>query len=292
MGKVITSDKHYKNIASLLRYAYDTDTQYKPSEMADSIRNLVNVDKNPDITNGIYYKNGLIIKTNILPYGMCAYLDAETFELPNCTEIPDNAFFGSSIRHITIPTTVEKIKGSAFKECLNLTEIVFPNSVIELGSSCFYQSGLTSIVLPSNITSIGSNCFYDSKSLVTAKIQGDVVLGTDSSGSCDTFNSCSALRIIDFCGKLENIYSNAFAYCRALTALILRNSTDVCALSNTKAFTSTPIASGTGYIYVPTSLLDSYKTANNWSTYANQFRALENYTVDGTVTGELDESKI
>lgn len=45
-------------------------------------------------------------------------------------------------------------------------------------------------------------------------------------------------------------------------------------------------------IYVPAALIDSYKAATNWSAYANQFRALEDYTVDGTITGELDESKI
>ena len=57
-------------------------------------------------------------------------------------------------------------------------------------------------------------------------------------------------------------------------------------------FKNTPIASGTGYIYVPRALVDSYKVATNWATYAAQFRALEDYTVDGTVTGDLDESKI
>lgn len=50
--------------------------------------------------------------------------------------------------------------------------------------------------------------------------------------------------------------------------------------------------SGTGYIYVPRALVDTYKAATNWSTIADQFRALEDYTVDGTITGELDESKI
>ena len=67
---------------------------------------------------------------------------------------------------------------------------------------------------------------------------------------------------------------------------------DLCSLDSTNAFTGTPIASGTGYIYVPAVLIDSYKAATNWSTYAAQFRALEDYTVDGTTTGELDETKI
>ena len=55
---------------------------------------------------------------------------------------------------------------------------------------------------------------------------------------------------------------------------------------------NTPIASGTGYIYVPAALVDSYKAATNWSNFAAQFRALEDYTVDGTTTGALDPTKI
>jgi hypothetical protein len=88
----------------------------------------------------------------------------------------------------------------------------------------------------------------------------------------------------------KTIGANAFES-TSLKMLILSSET-MCTLSNTSAFNSTPIKSGTGYIYVPRALVDTYKTATNWSTYANQFRALEDYTVDGTVTGELDESKI
>jgi hypothetical protein len=80
--------------------------------------------------------------------------------------------------------------------------------------------------------------------------------------------------------------------CSKFTTLILRNTTQIVTLNKTNAFADTPIASGTGYIYVPSALVDSYKAATNWSSYANQFRALEDYTVDGTTTGELDSTKI
>lgn len=87
------------------------------------------------------------------------------------------------------------------------------------------------------------------------------------------------------------VYKAAFQYCSSLAQLILRRDT-VATLDNTSVLSGTPIAEGTGYVYVPRSLVDSYKTANNWSAYASQFRALEDYTVDGTTTGELDMSKI
>lgn len=103
------------------------------------------------------------------------------------------------------------------------------------------------------------------------------------------FYGCSQLTSADF-PLATSIGSSTFSSCSQLTALILRSEKQ-CTLSNANAFNSTPIKSGTGYIYVPSALIDSYKSATNWSTYAAQFRALEDYTVDGTITGALDPEK-
>jgi hypothetical protein len=42
-------------------------------------------------------------------------------------------------------------------------------------------------------------------------------------------------------------------------------------------FLNTPLASGTGFIYVPQDLIEAYKIDENWSQYANYFRAIEDY---------------
>lgn len=105
------------------------------------------------------------------------------------------------------------------------------------------------------------------------------------------FKNCSTLTSVDL-PEVTSIRMYCFENCTQLLALILRNTDTVCDLVYKNVFDNTPIASGTGYIYVPKALVESYKTATNWVTYANQFRALEDYTVDGTVTGALDTSKI
>ena len=87
---------------------------------------------------------------------------------------------------------------------------------------------------------------------------------------------------------LISIGASAFSSA-PLKTLILPGGTLV-SLANTNAINS--INSVNGYIYVPKSLIEDYKVATNWSAYADRFRALEDYTVDGTTTGELDESKI
>jgi len=118
----------------------------------------------------------------------------------------------------------------------------------------------------------------------------------DKDGLCkvvgySAFNNCTKLEsaIFPTATKVENL---AFYACTALKTLVLRKSDSICTLSSIIALNETPIKSGTGYIYVPASLIETYKTANRWSTYAAQFRALEDYTVDGTITGDLDPNKI
>lgn len=103
------------------------------------------------------------------------------------------------------------------------------------------------------------------------------------------FNSCTALTFADF-AIATSIGTSAFAN-SGITALVLRKNS-VVSLGNVNALNGTPIKSGTGYIYVPSALLDDYKSATNWSSFSAQFRAIESYTVDGTITGEFDQSKI
>lgn len=92
----------------------------------------------------------------------------------------------------------------------------------------------------------------------------------------NAFRNCSKLESVDL-GMVTSIAANAFTTCSALVTLILRSDV-VCTLANTNAFTGTPMASGTGYVYVPSALIDTYKTATNWATYTEQFRAIEDYT--------------
>ena len=69
------------------------------------------------------------------------------------------------------------------------------------------------------------------------------------------------------------LWNTSFSDCAALVKFILR-SESVCTLQSIGAFSRTPIESGTGYIYVPDQLVDAYKTATNWVTYADQIKPI------------------
>lgn len=118
------------------------------------------------------------------------------------------------------------------------------------------------------VTDIREHAFYNCTTLKKA------VFGSVSDVADRAFDGCTALATADFHTSTP-IGDYAFNNCPALTALILRGATVCHAVSGT--FQNSGIASGNGYIYVPAALVDSYKTATNWSTYASQFRAIEDY---------------
>ena len=94
-------------------------------------------------------------------------------------------------------------------------------------------------------------------------------------------------------GNLSAI-SNPFRFTgTGLKNLVLRKADAICTLAaTTMVGQNNPIHTGGGYVYVPRALISTYQTATNWSTiYAENpgvFRAVEDYTVDGTLTGRMD----
>ena len=122
----------------------------------------------------------------------------------------------------------------------------------------------------SRVTKVGSYALALCTNLTTANIPAATSIGDGA------FNDCTNLTTANL-PAATTIGNYAFNKCAKLTTLILREANAVCTMSNISALSFTPIASGTGYIYVPASLVDSYKAAKNWSKYADQIRAIEDY---------------
>lgn len=144
------------------------------------------------------------------------------------------------------------------------------NEVTKVGAYLFTScNALKTADFPS-ATVVDNYCFYYAEYLENVNMPLIKTLGIGS------FYACSkSLAKLDF-PSLTSMGSLAFAYCRKLETLILR-SASVVTMSATTSFEYTLIESGTGYIYVPSDLVDSYKSATNWSTYAEQIRAIEDY---------------
>ncbi len=122
-----------------------------------------------------------------------------------------------------------------------------------------------------NVTAANGYVFYGCTALETVNMPS---LGTMESYG---FQGCTKLTRLDF-PSLIRIQAGMFYECESLSSLILRRSDDICYLNSlVQVFDKTPIANGTGYVYVPRALVDQYKVATNWSVYADQIRAIEDY---------------
>ena len=160
-----------------------------------------------------------------------------------------------------------------------------------------YQSILdgtiTSIDLP-NVTVVWDYAFNGCTGLKTINLPNVTTVGGYA------FNGCTGLGkgyILDF-PKLETIYDGAFNNCLTYCGhFVIRKTDGLVKLEGGMYQFGGYNRVKPSYFYFPKALLSQYKTADVWKVYyglssAYQFRALEDYTVDGTVTGELDESKI
>ena len=153
----------------------------------------------------------------------------------------------------------------AFQGCFQLTSVDFPNAT-SIGVNAFRDcSRLTSADFP-NATSIGAHAFRDCSQLSSVNFRSVTSIGDYA------FGNCSRLTSVDF-PNATSIGAQAFYNCSRLTSIKLASS-QVVTLGSANAFERTPFSNGAGSIYVPDELVESYKTATNWVTYANQIKGI------------------
>lgn len=189
---------------------------------------------------------------------------------PNVTTVGDSAFQNcTALTEVSFPN-VTIAGGSAFRDCSALSEISFPKLQI-ISANIFRGSGIEKITdeqMPSATTITGNYSFSGCKKL--KYFQHSMRYHYQSR----SFQGCNALEKVDI--HATGLAYYVFSGC-LLTALILRRTDAICELSNTNAIENSDITKGTGYVYVPSALLEEYKAATNWSLYAEQFRAIEDY---------------
>ena len=191
----------------------------------------------------------------------CSSLTEVSF--PNATSIDDYAFYDcSNLTNVSIPNATS-IGSNAFDSCYKLTSVSFPKAT-SIDDYAFYScSGLTEVSIP-NATSIGDSAFRSCSGLISVSFPNATSIG----GSA--FESCSKLTSVSF-PNATRIGSHAFESCSKLTTIYVgTNTSTVCTLSSTSAFNN---CTNLTNIYVPANLVDSYKSATNWSNFANKIVA-------------------
>lgn len=284
-----------------------------------------------DFISGNYFdgKNITFRGTGIDREYALACTNINSFTAPQCRYLANYAFYKSSLTSFTAPE-VFNIGDNVFELCANLSNVDLPKCE-KLGMSSFTQSGIVRADFP-EVTTLNDYAFYSCNSLISANFPKVTSIPSSCFNACENletiniplcyfigdnalayiyklkevsfpvcnvgvsaFSNDNGLEKVDFNPTTTYDYMpigySAFNNCSKLKILALR-SENVWSLSDSSCFQGTLIESGTGFIYVPKSQIEQYKTATNWTVYADQFRALEDYTVDGTITGELDSTKI
>lgn len=198
----------------------------------------------------------------------CKSLTSVNF--PACTNIGSNAFrYCSSLTSVNFPNC-NTIDNYAFGQCSSLTSVNFPVCTV-IGNGVFSQCrSLTSVYFPV-CASIASNAFGYCSALTSVNFPACININASA------FYYCTSLSTATF-SKLNIIYSSAFRSCTSLMSFI-NSYSSVATLSNINVFQSTPMSLSTytgtfGSIYVPASLVDAYKSATNWATYANRITSM------------------
>lgn len=151
--------------------------------------------------------------------GEPVYIDIpETVEGCRVTEIRDNAFYEcGTLRHVTLPNTVEKIGHHAFYACFSLESITIPDSVKEIGMGCFCGCGsLSSVRLPDNIARLPESCFRSCTSLKNIEIpQNTAEIGD----FC--FSGCTSLSAVSLSDSMTTLGDCSFYMCSSLKSIYI-----------------------------------------------------------------------
>lgn len=193
----------------------------------------------------------------------------QTVILPNCISVGGFAFSScKTITNVDLPSC-ENLGSQSFIYCTALSNANLPNC-ISLGEYAFKScSALVNIDLPSCET-LKKEAFSECSKLT------NIVLPKCTTVNEKSFYNCKALERIEL-SSVESIGIQAFYSCGALTTLIIRN-TSVIPTIQSNTFSYSAVAQGKGTIYVPDNLVEDYKVASVWSTYADQIKPLSELT--------------
>lgn len=143
------------------------------------------------------------------------------------------------VKNMRLGSSVTSIGPYAFQDCYSLTSITIPEGVTSIGDSAFGDCySLTNITIPEGVASIGDSAFLWCYSLTSITIPSSVTSIGDSA-----FQGC--------CSILEYDFSKHTTIPTLFRRGVFDRINKICKIK------------------VPASLESKWKTATNWSTYAD-----------------------
>lgn len=106
-----------------------------------------------------------------------------------------------------------RVASGAFLDCKNLKDVIFSNSIKEIGTRCFYGcEKIQELYFGEELDTIGEDAFGECSSLEHIDFNDKIkIIGTGA------FRSCGKLKNVSFPESLESIGISAFKGCSSMT---------------------------------------------------------------------------
>lgn len=152
--------------------------------------------------------------------------------------------YASTTYRLELGDCFGRIHNSAFKNFTHIQKVIIPNNVFFWNNESFRGcTSLTAVTLPENYSSYISN---------------------------NAFQGCNKLKNITIPSGTTGIYDSAFSGCTSLQYIKILRENGIVFLQDTNALANTNNCT----IYVPANLVNTYKSDNNWKTYASRIQAI------------------
>ena len=182
---------------------------------------------------------------NLCYIGEWAFFNARPFnpkELPSgVREIGKYAFQGcESLTWTQLPSDLYEIGDYAFFYCWKVRFSSLPKRMIRVNAGVFENCvSITSLTLPEGLTSIGPNAFKNCKFFEITIPESVVFIGAEA------FNGCSRLRSVTVLPPVPPEMEDTY------------------------------IGDNANVMYVPSSSMEAYRIARNWSEWKSKYRTLD-----------------
>lgn len=200
--------------------------------------------------------------TEIAPWCLYAQSNLRSLTAPNVTTLGFRTFTNcSSLVSVSIPKLTTLGGAESFGYCGKLASIDFPK-LTYIGDNAFIKcTALSSVSLPL-VETIEAVAFGLCTSLTSVSLPSIKTIAVNA------FSQCSSLTSFEIGSKAANIVTNFYG-CTNLTTITCHASTPP-DLEYGLSYTVTKLE----HIYVPASSVDAYKSATNWSAYADKIYAI------------------
>lgn len=200
---------------------------------------------------------------------------------------------------------VTKTEGTLFTENNTLTTATIANGVTEIGYGLFEEAqALKTVNIPASVTTIGEHAFDWCQKLESVTIEKNSKLTTIDT---EAFSGCKSLKKFIIPANVTNIGNEAFNGCSGLESVTIEENSKLTTIAY-KAFgncsalkeftiltTTPPTLGDQGFdqlpsdckIYVPSSAVETYKTAEGWSAYADRIHAAPLQVGDQFTAGNI-----